>query len=662
MRGLDKAEQMERVWAARYDVIVVGAGHAGCEAAIAAARLGCKTALLTMSLDALANMPCNPNIGGTAKGQLVREIDALGGAMGIIADRQMIQFRMLNRSKGPAVLSPRAQEDRRAYQTEMKSYLEEVDNLYLVQEEVIDLIWQEGEEKKEIEGVKTRLGRLFKAPKVILCNGTFLNSRIIIGEAIYQSGPDGLPASIGLSDSLRELGIPLKRFKTGTPGRFHKRSLDFSVMERQEAEEPAQPFSFLNDERPWQPKAALPCFVTWTNEESKEIIEKNIDRSPLFSGVVEGIGPRYCPSFEDKIVKFPDRSRHHVFLEPTGMDTAEYYASGLSSCMPADVQMDLLKTIPGMEDAEVTRLAYAIEYDLVDPTTLQLSLESTYVIGLYFAGQMNGSSGYEEAAGQGLMAGINAARSLQGKEPVILDRSTAYIGVLIDDLVTKGTDEPYRMMTSRAEYRLVLRQDNADRRLTPLGREIGLVDDERWDNFTAKQERIEREVKRLRETHIKAGERLYEFLKEKGSAVREGGLSLAELLRRPELSYQDLAAIDEERPRVCLPSEAEEGEFFLTPADVFSVEVDIKYEGYIKVEEDRAKRFRKLEKRLIPEGFDYDSLKGIKQEARQKLKERRPNSLGQASRISGVSPADLSVLIVAVKAWERRAGKEDLDE
>lgn len=642
-----------------FDVIVVGAGHAGCEAALAAARLGFKTALFTLNLDSLANMPCNPNIGGTAKGQLVREIDALGGVMGLAADRHMIQFRMLNRSKGPAVLSPRAQEDRCAYQREMKQIIEAEEKLFLIQCEVSELIWHETDGRKVIEGVRTRLGTLYTARCVILATGTFLSSRVIIGEALYESGPDGLPAAVLLSRSLRELGLPLKRFKTGTPPRFHVRSLDLNKMELQEADETAQPFSYEHDEDPdWQPKAALPCYLTWSSEDSRDLIQNNISRSPLFSGVVEGIGPRYCPSFEDKIVKFPTHERHHIFLEPTGLDTCEYYASGLSSSMPEDVQRNLVKTIPGLEHAQMMRFAYAIEYDLVDPTSLELSLECREVKGLFCAGQINGSSGYEEAAAQGLMAGINAALSLKGEEPLIIDRSQGYIGVLIDDLVTKGTDEPYRMMTSRAEYRLVLRQDNADTRLTPLGYKAGLISEARMARFLAKQARIEKEIERLKKTHIPAGETLYTFLREQGSAVREGGLSLAELLKRPEITYAALAALDPERPVTAMPGQMEEGTPFLTPADIFSVEVRIKYEGYIKVEEERVKRFRKLEKRLIPEDIDYDRLKGLKAEALQKLKQRRPSSIGQAGRISGVSPADISILLVAVTEESYRKGEE----
>lgn len=642
-----------------YDVIVVGAGHAGCEAALAAAKLGFKTALFTLHIDALANMPCNPNIGGTAKGQLVREIDALGGIMGLMADRSTIQFRMLNRSKGPAVLSPRAQQDRWKYQKDMRHLLEATPGLYLIQNEVTDLVWKEEAGLKKIEGVVSVLGTVYPAARVILATGTFLRSKVIIGESIREEGPDGLAPAKHLSASLQALGLKLKRFKTGTPGRFHARSLDYAHMEVQPADPASQPFSFVNEEDvTWQPLASLNCYLTYTGPESKKVIAANIDRSPLYSGLVEGVGPRYCPSFEDKVVKFPDRDRHHVFLEPCGLESKEVYASGLSSSMPEDVQRQLVQSVPGMEKAEFMRFAYAIDYDLLDAQDLDLSLELKSVKGLYGAGQILGSSGYEEAAGTGLIAGINACRSLAGQDPVILDRSQAYIGVLIDDLVTKGTNEPYRMMTSRAEYRLVLRQDNADQRLTPLGREIGLISDQRWAAFEAKQARISRERARLAETRLSPKDpKVQAFCQAKGYGLPEGGVSLADLLKRPEVTYQDLVTLDPDPPRICYPSQAKPGETFLSPVDCYNVQVQIKYEGYIKLELARIQRFHKLEKRWIPEDFDYTQLKGLRLEARQKLSKLRPRSVGQAARISGISPADASILLLAVS--QRDQGRQD---
>ncbi|MDO5016660.1 MAG: tRNA uridine-5-carboxymethylaminomethyl(34) synthesis enzyme MnmG [Eubacteriales bacterium] len=632
-----------------FDLIVVGAGHAGIEAAIAAATLGFKTALFTLHIDALANMPCNPNIGGTAKGQLVREIDALGGVMGKMADRHTIQFRMLNRSKGPAVLSPRAQQDRWKYQADMRKLLENTANLSLIQSEVTDLIWREEEGKKKIEGVVNKLGSLYAARKVILATGTFLRSKVIIGEAIYPSGPDGLSSADQLSQALRDMGLTIKRFKTGTPGRFHSRSLHFEEMTVQPADTEITPFSFDNEEDPdWRPLASVDCYLTYSTPESKRVIQDNIERSPLYSGLVEGVGPRYCPSFEDKVVKFPQRERHHVFLEPCGLDSVEIYASGLSSSMPEDVQRELVKTIPGMENAEFIRFAYAIDYDLLDAREVDLSLEVRAIEGLYAAGQILGSSGYEEAAATGLIAGINACQSLKGEEPIILDRSQAYIGVLIDDLVSKGTEEPYRMMTSRAEYRLLLRQDNADRRLTTIGRQVGLISDARWERFQAKQKRIEDERKRMEETRVKPGPELSAFLEKHNSAPAPNGVSLADLLKRPELNYRALAAVDPGRPRICWPVEAEAGAGFLSPVDCYNVEVEVKYAGYIRMEEERIAHFRKMEKRLIPEDFDYNAIAGLKLEAKQKLTAQRPRSVGQASRISGISPADISVLILAL--------------
>ncbi len=626
-------------------VIVVGAGHAGCEAALAAARLGRRVLLFNMTLDSLANLPCNPNIGGTAKGQMVREIDALGGEMGRLADQHMIQFRMLNATKGPAVMSPRAQMDRTGYQRGMKQVLEAEPNLSLIQQEITGLlVAQSGGEGggRRVEGVIAATGSLYKAPDVILCPGTFLDGRVIIGDSVRQSGPDQLSPAVGLGEALTALGLPTRRFKTGTPGRFHKRSVGLDRMELQAADRVAKPFSFEHEDDPdWQPAAELPCYITWTSEGTRQLLTDNMDRSPLYSGVIEGIGPRYCPSIEDKIVKFPDHARHHVFLEPTGLDTEEMYASGLSTSMPEDIQRAMLATVPGMEEAEIMRPAYAIEYLCVDPTILKLSLEVKGIEGLFLAGQINGSSGYEEAAAQGLMAGINAVRRQQGREAVVIDRSEGYIGVLIDDLVTKGTNEPYRLMTSRAEYRLILRQDNADARLSPIGYELGLLSEERWQSFLRKQETIREEKKRLSKTQVRKTDQADRILREAGSTPLKQTVRLYDLLKRPELSYALLAPLDPGRPD--LPVSIRE-----------SVEIQIRYEGYIRLEHDRVDRFRKLEHKRLPETLDYESIRGLRLEARQKLADRRPTSVGQASRISGVSPADIQVLLVWLEQHKGR--------
>ncbi len=640
---MNKQDIKQNTWfAGTFDIVVIGAGHAGVEAALAGARLGHKTALFAITLESIANLPCNPNIGGTAKGQLVREIDALGGEMGKAADCQSIQFRMLNSSKGPAVISPRAQIDRKAYHNEIKERVERQENLFLIQSEIVDLIYEKNADKISVSGVIARDGMYYHAKKVIVATGTYLESRIIIGDSIIDSGPDGFAPAKGLSATFKELQIPLKRFKTGTPVRVNFRSLDLSQCDVQGSDPVALPFSYENDENAdWHLKADLPCYMTWTTPATKELIMKNIDRSPLYSGVIKGTGPRYCPSIEDKYVKFENHERHHVFLEPTGINTMEYYAAGLSSSMPQDVQYGMLKTVPGMENAEIMRIGYAIEYDLIDPTTLKLSLESKIVDHLYFAGQVNGSSGYEEAAGQGLIAGINAALALQGKDPLVLKRSDAYIGVLIDDLVTKGTNEPYRMMTGRAEYRLILRQDNADRRLTEIGYQIGLVSESRYQMYLAKKKRIDQEIERLKKIRVSYGPRLNALLERKNSAVKTGNISLAELLRRPEIKYQDLAEVDENRPA-------------LSYTDAFSVEVEIKYEGYINVENERIEKFKKMETKKIPTDLDYFQISGLRAEAQQKLAAIKPLSVGQASRISGVSPADISVLLVALNERSRR--------
>ena len=615
--------------AEKIDVAVIGAGHAGCEAAFAAARLGMKTYLFTISLDAIANMPCNPNVGGTAKGHLVREVDALGGEMGKVIDQTFIQSRMLNKGKGPAVHSLRAQADRREYQKEMKRRLEKCDNLFVKQAEIVNL-------RKCEEGweVVTHLGALFCAKAVILATGTYLKGKIIIGDTSYEGGPDGLFPANRLSDALLRLNVPLMRFKTGTPARVNARSVDTSVMEPQEGDEKIVPFSFTTD--PKTLKNKVRCYLTYTNETTHQIIRDNLHRSPLYSGRIEGVGPRYCPSIEDKVVRFADKERHQIFMEPMGLSTSEMYVQGMSSSLPEDVQIKMLRSVKGLENVEMMRTAYAIEYDCVDPTALYASLEFKDLPGLYGAGQFNGSSGYEEAACQGLMAGINAARKIRGEEPFTLDRSEAYIGVLIDDLVTKGTKEPYRMLTSRSEYRLLLRQDNADLRLTPLGHDIGLIDDDRYRSFCEKRELIQKEIKRVENTNIPPSKELNEILEKAGSTPVSTGIKLGALLRRPEMDYEMLSPVDPKRE--ALPDAVAE-----------QVEISIKYDGYIKMQMEQVEAFRKNEKIRLPEDLDYTSVKGLRLEAAQKLEKMRPQNLGQASRISGVSPADIGVLLIYLK-------------
>ena len=613
-------------FAGEYDVAVVGAGHAGCEAALASARLGMKTLIFSISLEAIANMPCNPHIGGSSKGHLVREIDALGGEMGKNIDKTMIQIKMLNTSKGPAVHSLRAQADRKKYQAEMKHTLEKQENLEVKQGEIVNIEVKDG----RVVSIETDVGAIYKIKTVILATGTYLKGKIFIGEYSKESGPDGVAAANKLSDCLKNIGIDLIRFKTGTPARINKRSIDFSKMEVQKGDKGIEAFSFEDEPKDFE---QVDCYLTYTNEKTHKVIRDNLHRSPLYAGMIEGTGPRYCPSIEDKVVRFSDKPRHQAFVEPVGLDTEEMYIQGMSSSLPEDVQIALYHTIPGLEKAEFTRPAYAIEYDCIDPSNLKLSLEYRGIDGLFMAGQINGTSGYEEAACQGLIAGINSAQKIKGKEPLILDRTQGYIGVLIDDIVTKGTNEPYRMMTSRAEYRLLLRQDNADLRLTQIGHKIGLISDERYKKFKEKEQNINNEIKRLKELTVRPTKEVNEILKNNGTSELTTGTKMAELLKRTELDYEKLAPIDEERPK-------------LTKQEKEEVEIQIKYEGYIKMQEAQVERFKKLETKILPENIDYENIKGISLEARQKLNKFKPRSIGQASRISGVSPADISVLLV----------------
>ena len=614
-----------------YDVAVIGAGHAGCEAALATARLGFRTVMFTVSVDSIALMPCNPNIGGTSKGHLVREIDALGGEMGKVIDRTFIQSKMLNKSKGPAVHSLRAQADKADYSRAMRQVLENQERLDIRQMEVTDILTEDG----HVTGVKTYSGAVYRCRAVILCTGTYLKARCIYGDVSMYTGPNGLQSANYLTDSLKSLGIKMYRFKTGTPARIDRNSIDFSKMEEQKGDERVVPFSFTTDPDDVQIDQ-VSCWLTYTNEKTHEIIRNNLDRSPLFSGAIEGTGPRYCPSIEDKVVKFPDKNRHQVFIEPEGIHTTEMYVGGMSSSLPEDVQYAMYRSVPGLEHAKIVRNAYAIEYDCIDARQLKSTLELKNIEGLFSGGQFNGSSGYEEAAAQGLIAGINAARKLQGKEGIIIDRSQGYIGVLIDDLVTKESHEPYRMMTSRAEYRLLLRQDNADLRLTKTGYEVGLIDEERYQNLLRKEQMIDAEIERVEHTNIGTSEKVQKVLESFGSTPLNSGTTLAELIRRPELSYEKLADIDEKRPE--LPCDVEE-----------QVNINIKYDGYIKRQMRQVEQFKKLENKKIPDDINYDDIQSLRIEAKQKLNAIRPASIGQASRISGVSPADVSVLLVYLK-------------
>ncbi len=631
---------MKKALTENYDIVVVGAGHAGCEAALAGARLGMKVVMFTVSVDSIALMPCNPNIGGSSKGHLVREVDALGGEMGKNIDRTFIQSKMLNRSKGPAVHSLRAQADKQAYSNRMRRVLEETENLTIRQGEVTKILVEDG----RIKGVETYSGAVYTCKAVVLCTGTYLKARCIYGDVSNYTGPNGLQAANYLTDSLKELGIEMFRFKTGTPARIAGNSIDYTKMEEQFGDERVVPFSFSTDPEDVQIDQ-VSCWLTYTNEKTHEIIRANLDRSPLFSGTIEGTGPRYCPSIEDKVVRFSDKNRHQVFIEPEGLYTNEMYIGGMSSSLPEDVQYEMYRSVPGLENARIVKNAYAIEYDCINPRQLYPSLEFKEIKGLYSAGQFNGSSGYEEAAAQGLIAGINAALGIKGKDPLVLDRSEAYIGVLIDDLVTKENHEPYRMMTSRAEYRLLLRQDNADLRLRKKGYEAGLVDEETYQKLLQKEKLIEEEVKRVEHTNLGASKEVQTLLEKYKSTPLKSGTTLAELLRRPEITYEALASIDENRPQ--LPWDVKE-----------QVEINIKYDGYIRRQLKQVEQFKKLEAKKIPENLDYEKVGSLRMEARQKLEEYRPVSIGQASRISGVSPADISVLLVYMEQYGRRKQDE----